>query len=313
MKVTPILFLTFCLLIGKSATAQTEFAPLGAEWYYGSTGFNQVHYSHLWVEKDTVVDGINCRKIAGNFIPAKGDGNGIPPLYVYNNEDTIFYYNQLFRKFTPLFIFNVEKGDTITYYIPYFYYSPFYYYTPPTPPGDSLSHFQVKVDSVVVTTIDGQNLRRVWTSQLNSGWNLHSHYTEKIGSAFLPVPHNPSGVIPENGEIALRCYKDAEISYVLVNGNCDYSSGGMNELKNSATPISIHPNPNRGTFKLRIDLEQSSEMTGVMTDITGRQVFLFHIPNGKKEQEYQLNLSPGFYLISLRTTDGFYSQKLVIR
>ncbi len=318
MKITLIVFITFCLFIGKSATAQTEFAPIGAEWYYGSTGFNKVHYSYLLAEKDTVINEISCRKIVGTYVRGKGDSNSLAPLYVYNNEDTVFYYNIIFSKFTPLYVFNVQKGDTLTCYIPYYYYYPHYFDwplpplpPPPPPPPDSL--FQVKVDSVTILTIDGQDLRRVWTSRLNSGWDLRGSYTEKIGSTYLMVPNYSGSNFPENLEVSLRCYKDSLISYQYTNYKCDYMYVGINELKDLSVSISIHPNPNRGVFVLKTTMERSSEMAGILTDVSGRTVASLHIPYGVNEQEFNFDLPQGIYFLQLKSADGFYSQKLVIR
>ncbi len=315
MKITLIVFITFCLFIGKSATAQTEFAPLGAEWYYGSTGnFNKIHYSNLVVEKDTLINDISCRKIVGTYVRVNGDSSILDPLYVYDNKDTIFYYNVLFSKFTPLYIFNVKKGDTLTYYVSYYYYYPHYFEgpTPPPPPPPPDSLFKVKVDSIQTLNIAGQNLKRVWTSQANSGWRLRGSYTEKIGSTFLLVPNHPGAAIPEDVEVSLRCYKDSLISYQYTDYKCDYMYVGINEHNDHSKSISIHPNPSQGVFVLKRMVEGASEMTGILTDVSGRTVASLYIPYGLNEKVFKFQLPKGIYLLKIKSANGFYSQKLVI-
>lgn len=61
------------LLIGMVFTFQNVNAqgwpPVGATWYFTQIRMtsNEVGYNKIEVEKDTVVQGKNCKKLVGNF------------------------------------------------------------------------------------------------------------------------------------------------------------------------------------------------------------------------------------------------------
>ena len=57
-----VLFLGFCLAFSM-LRAQTEFAPIGAEWYYNYVcGLDpRSHFNHVVSESDTIIEGYNCR------------------------------------------------------------------------------------------------------------------------------------------------------------------------------------------------------------------------------------------------------------
>lgn len=288
-----------------SATAQIEFAPIGAEWYYGSTGtLNDLHYAHYLVEKDTILQGQSCRKIIGTKVPKDGDSIALEDMYVYQYEDIVFYYNRTFSKFTPLYYFNVKEGDTLTFYVPLI------------APGFTLedSLFILTVEGIEAIEISGTSFRRIWTSGNNGWWwGFREGYIEGIGSTKLMSAHLFGSYIPETLEVSLRCYKDSKIIYQHTDYSCDYLPTGIRHGNNSSPRFSIYPNPGRGRFIIKTEFERTSEMIGVLTDLSGREMTPLTIPGGIKEQEFQLNLSPGMYLLRLASAEGFYSQKLVIQ
>lgn len=77
------------------------------------------------VKTDTVILGVNCKKIEREvFIKTRysDDPDNIlissrpqKDLYVYDNAETVFVYNENFNRFTPLYIFNVNEGDTVMF------------------------------------------------------------------------------------------------------------------------------------------------------------------------------------------------------
>ena len=92
---------------------RSNFAPLGATWHH--SGFYGVYKS--FVSKDTVFKGQACRKIEqdiyvnlGKFYPFLYTTRD---LYIYDNDDTVFCYNDRIDRFTPLFVFNLNSGDTL--------------------------------------------------------------------------------------------------------------------------------------------------------------------------------------------------------
>lgn len=253
MKMPLILFLTFCLFIDNPVMAQTDFAPLGAEWYYGSTGtINDLHYCRYWVEKDTVIDGQSCQKISGTYVPVKGDSTATEPVFVYTTGDTVLYYNRAFSKFTPIFIYNVGKGDTLTFYFPHFTF-------PPGTTHHTDTFFHVTVDDVAMIDIDGLKLRQVWTSPFPlTFWEMGRSYIERIGSLFDLLPFYTSLMLPEDNERSLRCYKDADIAYQYTAFHCDYLPVKTNDINNFLSFVAIYPNPGKGDIVIKVNTENPS-------------------------------------------------------
>ncbi len=104
------------LICYSPAKAQNTFAPVGAEWHHTQ----RFGTFHEYVLDEGMYYGKRCRRIVQKaYTDSFHYHIGVriqdrDTLYVYNNEDTVFVYNQIFSKFTPLYIFNVNAGDTIT-------------------------------------------------------------------------------------------------------------------------------------------------------------------------------------------------------
>ena len=95
----------------------SEFAPIGAEWWY--SGYRYLteeeplpeiyvaeKYVHYKCSEDVVFAGKNCRRIDRTIytrtnIAASFSQMEISPEYVYNNADTVFFYDMFFRRICP--------------------------------------------------------------------------------------------------------------------------------------------------------------------------------------------------------------------
>ncbi len=315
-----ILLLIVCfILIDKWAQAQEQeqnFAPIGAEWYYGAKNYyNYPHYSVFHVEKDTLFAGINCRKITGAYVPQSGVARALDNIYVYSTRDTVFYYNKSFEQFTPLYIFNVEEGDTIAYNSPYFEYLPHFDNRPNTPQADSVAKFTIeKIDFL---NVDGKNLKRIWIEQVlgNNPWNYgHGNYIERIGSPFLIIPHLPNAYIPENFEISLRCYTDQEISYQFTLP-CDtlfQEQANIISRESSNGKMLVYPNPSSGNFVIRMATVSNRFVSVTIVDIVGRPIATIVIHPGQQEVSFNQYLFAGIYILKYCIDDEMFSQKIVI-
>jgi hypothetical protein len=104
---------------------------LGAEWWYYAATFHPNgdgstrNTFQAVVTKDTLIQGISCRQIdmIHRFARRGLDGSIQPssvksPFYFYEHEDTIFVYNEIFNRFTPLYVYNVNDGDTVCLPVP---------------------------------------------------------------------------------------------------------------------------------------------------------------------------------------------------
>ncbi len=297
------------LLTFTSAQAQTDFAPIGAEWYYGSTSINYIHYNRYWSEKDTVIDGLQCRKISGVYVPKKGDSSATEPVFVYSSGDTVLYYNTAFSKFTPIFIFNTKAGDTLSFNNPHYYVAD----------DDTNAVIQVIVEKVDTLTVDGIDLRRVWLQPYIDGgkWAVAmvSPYTERIGSGFEFLPFRVMAGIPEAVEKAFRCYKDQEINYQLREHCDDLSSwyDGIEEQEDNIGKIQVFPNPFNRTFTIRMNRAEPKAVHISVTDIAGGKVAGTIIPPNQKELLWPLGLPEGIYILKCNVNGTVYTQKLIVK
>ena len=92
--------------------AQTEFAPIGAEWYYTYT-FGccpEEHFNRVVSEKDTIVEGYNCRVLRQYY----DNSNIANEKYIIKQEQgKVYYYYQ--DQFNLLFDFDAEVNDIVEF------------------------------------------------------------------------------------------------------------------------------------------------------------------------------------------------------
>ena len=95
----------------NSDGAPATFAPQGAEWYFNLSSFmgSPFSYSHMEVLGDTIIQGHDCSVITQQFL----GGNG-QEQYVYEDNGKVHWYNQTLGRFTTLYDFDAEVGESWT-------------------------------------------------------------------------------------------------------------------------------------------------------------------------------------------------------
>lgn len=267
MKNLAISSLLLLLALG-CATAQ-NFAPVGAKWHYSAGGFigPQIGFFSFESVLDTLIDGQECRRIAGST------GCFEISEYVFDRNDSVFFYHSAREEFCLLYDFGASVGDTWTVYHVF---------------GDSSV---VLVDSLGTREVDGHTLRTVHTSSVHTGdiyfWGT---FTERIGGVFPVIGFcDPS---PDE----LRCYEDSVISLQQGPYDCEEVIPSVQAM--SSNDIRVYPNP--FADYLKIDLPAMWEIVGyVVSTADGRAVMkgeldgsslnLGHLPHGM----YMLNLICG--------------------
>lgn len=241
-----VYLIVFVLLsMARNLSAQTTFAPPGAHWY--NSGYDA--YFHSYTDGDTVISGHTCTRIRRiTHRSPMSWASDFPTICTYNSGDTVFVYNTLFGQFTPLYIFNVNEGDTIR--IPKFDVGY---------PTLSATYFSYRVDSIRTLVYDTAHLKTIFTYSLNEdsvigGSNpmptfggagtLHGAYAERIGGVGGGIFPSCVGcaVIPEDcGCIGpLRCYTDPGTDIKLVTPCAP--PVGVPETEQQVAPT-IYPNP----------------------------------------------------------------------
>ena len=278
-----ILFICFIFCFAWQTNGQTEFAPIGAEWYYTYT-FGccpENHFNHIVSEEDTIIEGSNCRILRKYY-----DNSTIASeKYIIKQEQgKVYYYYQ--DQFNLLLDFDAEVGDTIK--LTFMYKR---YYDDNYPSGkDTIFSARYKVEDI---TINAQNLKSFKIKVLDEDvldfygipvppyeYQTYS-YIEKIGihSEFMPVfdnvPHPSIEVY-----LWLRCYHDVDFSFIsdewaVMLLPCNHTiSANIKTLKDEN--VKVYPNPFNDNIFVFTDNGGSIEII----DILGKIVYSSRLLNG---------------------------------
>ncbi|KAA5532388.1 T9SS type A sorting domain-containing protein [Taibaiella lutea] len=312
------LVLTCFLLVSFfNVNAQNIYAPIGAEWYNEQS--HGVFYCH--VTGDTVIQGTSCRIIKEealyNVPPNQHPYYDLWPntFYVYDSPDTVFIYNNIFQRFTPVFVFNVAAGDTIHLPLTPLQGCRFFNNAMLT---DSLFH--IVVDSVAMVNYSGSTFKTVYSHIIETNahyqkWainnqNIYAEYLGSLTSNILPLCTNCGSCLSEEfttvpGE--LRCYHDNEHQINLTSETCDNGATAVTDVLMTNLILEIYPNP--ANDMISITNKTGHKITGVsLQTITGKrfeipvtnnQVSLKHFPNG-------------FYFIRIQMNNEYVVAKPVI-
>ena len=259
--------------------AQTTFAPTGSEWYH------TMPYGvyHSYNAGDTIINGIACRKIVRNAETADPwysmglQVNNLSTLYVYNTTDTVFVYNTFFYRFTPLYVFNVNDGDTV--------------HLPILPLDiDQLtfvsidSTFSFLVDSVRMKLYDTAMLKTVYSHPLGNSSSNYVYsfsgfidtqgvYVERIGSfpGIMPVGKPCVNILDDHLQYqgALRCYRDSSLSVKLIAGICGIPP--VQVASAAKETLSVFPNPADDLLNIT-NISPGMSVLIDITDMTGRTI-----------------------------------------
>jgi hypothetical protein len=194
--------------------AQTEFAPIGAEWYYNCCAGGNIadsHLNYIVVEKDTSFEGNDCRVLSQYY-----DKSTIASeKYIIKQEQgRVYYYCQ--DRFNLLFDFDAKVNDIVEFTFVYKRDEADFSLC-----KDTILSARYRIESI---TANAQNLRTFATKILEEdkfavyGMEIlpwHYSYTEKIGfySAFMPVLDNRPYPAVDNFPM-LRYYFEAGFSFV---------------------------------------------------------------------------------------------------
>jgi len=70
------------------------------------------------VNKDTVISGIDCKKLIREVFHSDGSTEMIEPVYIFSENSKVYYF--INDKFYILYDYTVSEGDTITMREPYY-------------------------------------------------------------------------------------------------------------------------------------------------------------------------------------------------
>lgn len=288
MKKQLLLPILFCLLfLPFSSLKAQNWAPVGATWYFTQTFFSSsdISYTKVEVEKDTIVLGKNCSKLIGNF-----DGCMWKSQFMYESNDSVYFYHPTNNKFEMLFDFGATAGDI--------WKIPNYSENFGVGGADTTELF---VDSVGMIIVSGESLRVIYTKQINSSssnYEFGGAIIEKIGASYMFPSYFACDPVP--GDI--RCYSDGVIDYKTINFVCDAQHVGLEDENLAA--INISPNP----FNDYFDISTNQEIKDItLTNLNGQHISF----EQKGNRIYLKNIPKGIYLLSLELNGRRIQQKLI--
>ncbi len=279
------------LLTGLILPAQnTDFAPVGAKWYYSELNFALKVVPHIIesVSKENY-QGKWCSKLvsSSNDIMAN-------PAYIYTENDTVYYFNPASNKFELLYDFRAKVGDSWVMEG----LSPF-----PDPPLPYSSD-TIKVDSIGSIVIGGDSLK-VWyvSTSLSIEWGRR--IIEKVGNDGLFVP---KFALVEAYVWGLRCFENPDSAFHFVPYPCDTSYSTSGTVNIEANPVQVFPNPAAAEITLQIpDPVQGSWSLANFSGTTIQKGFW-------QGSSMRLNLQdavPGLYFVVVRAEGKIWSGKFL--
>lgn len=286
MKKT-ILFLLCCFTVCASIKAQTVFAPPNSVWHYGfinSDGEDGLFYSVYKTTKDTLYETHLCSKIVGKKYTTPTTYTDIPTQYIYTSNDTVFYYNFNFSKFLPLYKFNVKKGDTLKFHVPYLV-------------SGHPDSFRVVVDTVYNIMIDRNLLRKIGTRYLDR-FALDT-YTERIGNGEL-IGHRYT--ITTGFANYLSCYQDGIMDTNFTTKPCGYLKSSNISDVHVSPKIVVYPNP----FVHQVSVEivpGIKNITIQLYDMLGKKFIEMTNINGDIFHLNTKELPNGIYFLSIKNVN----------
>jgi hypothetical protein len=274
--------------------SQTEFAPIGAEWYYTNTDSDPGYSCEKYVStKDSTIEGKECKMILHYKVSSQ-----IDTLFFWQNEEKVYYYRD--SRFFLLYDFNVNIGDTLTFS---FKKSEF---------GESpyeIIPVKCVVHDVQFTNIDGKELKMIFTNiidEISAYFHIKNgtyNYIEKIGHPKIFMEEVIETWTTMAYTTGLRCYYDNEINYITdwwtkYDLPCDYY--GRTNIFDiiSNNYIQIFPNPTCDFITINI-INEDIAFNYQLYDIQGKT-----LKQGKLKSKSHIidirDLNNGIYFVNIK-------------
>ena len=208
---TRLLLLFLAIFSTGLLRAQTEFAPIGATWYYGNmeSMFGDMGFTKTTVADTAVIDGKKVKILISEYHRSNGEVHPSDTVYAYQTGDSVFFY--LDGKFHLVYNFGLNVGDTMEIYNPDNKYC-----------GNDWLYGHIVVKSIKTLNINGTQLKE-FSFTPTDFHTEHYQYIEKIGTTSqlfgetCVADNFGSGMFGE-----LRCYDDVEIGhYQYGKETCD--------------------------------------------------------------------------------------------
>lgn len=295
------LIIYIVIYIGSSnfIFSQTEWAPIGAKWYYNMNHTNGV-CGYIESVGDTIIDDKSCRIMEIEYCYYDYEWE---KQFLHQKGDSIFYYDA--GNFYLLYDFSAKIGDTIIVrkdeFLPDY---PFL--LNPDPDDDCycncFSYIITGIDSI---EINGHVLKQQYiTIDKGCSWGMYNNVNiEKLGNLNY---FYGKGISIDLGYIKglLRCYSDHEINYINpeYSFSCDFDHTVNTNFPYLKKEIKIYPNPVKDYIEIECEgLIQSM----CIYSISGQ--LIESVALSKDISIINVNsLEGGFYILELMVNESKY-------
>ena len=274
-------------------------------WLYEqSTSFLPVEgdaYFKLEIDGDTIINGLLCHKVQGEYILLKNDGSLETRsgwrYFVSYADGIMLKYDEALDSFITIYDFNLLSGDTLK----------------------SIDIYSKKaavsvVDSVSKITVNGLDKRIQYLSHVQGdnpySFNINGMVVEDVGSPIFLFGASPSADPSPGGQ--LICFQNSSFSYPDDSSCQEASKLNLSSLDDiELQNLKIFPNPVKEDF-LQIDLGGQHHISHLyIVDLCGKTLFSKdHPTDGLVDISF---LSPGSFLIMGYLSSGNYFAEKIIR
>lgn len=290
-----VLLLMLLTVAGLAKAQSHEFAPVGAEWYYGRlyrVGWNYtgVAYDRFRSIREVEINGLECKEIElYQHLDEYGTEHPhVEWFYINQEQDKVYevYDGQRFL----LYDFGKESGES--------WYAPKYNVT-------------VYVDSVFTMTLEDGSIRKLMSTHSTNEYLYYNNIIEGVGLDMSLFPFdNPFGP-PQSVHDYIRCYSENGIPLIVSEEvECDYEILAIDE-NNEMPTASINTLVDD---MLHIDFLEMPENTKQIKiiDLTGR-IVCTHETMDKALDISFADKPRGVYLIQIITGSQVINNKMVKR
>lgn len=257
-----LLFLILLHAFPLMLSAQ-EWLPERTTWYYTNSTWGQVvNVNTYQITGEAEILGKRCQVLQRSILTCdlRPDQE-----YLYQENDSLFYYEPSVNNFQLLYDFSAELHDTIRL--------PFW-------PGMGWDSFYIRIDSIATFYLDTLALKEFYVSYgIQDGPDkiIFSPYDfprkviiEDIGSTGNFFHWVENGGCDGYHTYGLRCFDQPDYSIAkFTTEACDSVVVGVHNLYDNPT-VRIYPNP--ASTWMRIEVEQDNEHSWILNDIFGRTV-----------------------------------------
>lgn len=275
------------------ASAQLEFAPVGATWHYTNDYAMSPAYGYMMVTcvEDSMANGQTYKILEAKETCLRG-GRQV----VMQQGDSVLLFDKVLDTFQLLYDFGAQAGDAWTvklsdYGIDTFTFS-----------------WHLSIDSTWTDTINGQPLRAM---RVDYG-NYSSTVVEQLGDLQYLLNFQGSNVYLCDADYpnGLRCYSDSALGYYETGivDSCTYVYTGVAESRSA----SFHVAPNPFVDHLQLSLAETAAGVQVL-GLDGSLLYAAEA-NGQRHLHLELgHLPAAVYLVQLTSDGGERTAQRVVK